>query len=641
MSVSMNIGQHEFHNEASGFNALRFSCNRLQTLPLTRKKTARSFSSPTRKSHLFQPLSFVPLLPTKSDIMPTKDVIAAYWKNLYPASTIGKLYGFLIEIEKYRRAQPAAIQPDWYKDAVIYSLYVDLFNKDFSGLTEKLDYLDDLGVNCLWLLPILDSPMRDAGFDIRNYDRIRADLLSLPETYQKREQEELFSNFLEEAHRRGIRVIFDIAINHTSDEHPWFLEAKKSPDNTYRNYYIWSKDTSLYGEARILFKGIEKSNWEPLGDWYYFHRFFNFQPDLNYKNPEVLLAMARHLLYWQSLGVDGFRADAIPYLWKEAHTHCENLPKTHTVVKFFRAILDYVNDGTLLLAEACQKPKEVVKYMGDGDECHAAYHFPLMPMMFKAIALGNGAPIKHTLSKEVTPEIPKSAQWFTFLRLHDELSLERVYVSEEDRKFIHEKYCHNPQWDFRVGEGISARLSELFQQDVRKIGLAYSLMLTLTGNPVVYYGDEFGKLNDESYYQEQIRLTGKDDTRFLVRGKINWQQLEKDLKDENNFHAQVYQLIKSMLNTRREHAAFGRGKTDFTEVVSVDNLPVDSVLAYTRFTSDETLFIVNNLSGEPQQIKNPFVEKSLFVLNLNGFSYDETNDTLLLQPYGFVWFGIA
>ncbi len=573
--------------------------------------------------------------------MPSKDVIVAYWKNLYPAGTTGKLYGFLEEIEQYRRTQPAGIQPDWYKDAVIYSLYVDLFNNDFSGLTKKLDYLDDLGVNCLWLLPILDSPMRDAGFDIRNYDRIRADLLSLPEGFKKEEQEQLFGNFLKEAHSRGIRVIFDVAINHTSDEHPWFMEAKKSEDNPFRNYYIWSKDTSLYREARILFKGIEKSNWEPLGDRYYFHRFFNFQPDLNYKNPEVLLAMSRNLLYWQSLGVDGFRADAIPYLWKEPLTNCENLPKTHTVVKFFRAILDTVNEGTLLLAEACQKPKEVVKYMGDGDECHAAYHFPLMPMMFKAIAMGNGTPIKQTLSKEVTPEIPNSAQWFTFLRLHDELSLELVYVSEEDRKFIHENYCHNPKWDFRVGEGISARLSELFQQDVRKIGLAYSLMLTLTGNPVVYYGDEFGKLNDEAYYREQIQLTGKDDTRFLVRGKIDWQQLEKDLKDENNFHSQVYQLIKSMLNTRREHPAFGRGKTEFVEVVDADNNPDASVLAYTRLTSEETLFIVNNLSGKPKQIKNPFVEKNLFVLNLNGFSYDDANDTLLLEPNGFVWFGIG
>ena len=317
-----------------------------------------------------------------------KELLEKYWKELYPAAGLTQFHDFLNESEKYKTAKNLQ-DSDWYKDAVVYSLYVDLFNKDFSGLTDKLDYLEDLGVSCLWLLPILDSPMRDAGFDIRNYDRIRADLLGLPENFDKAEQEKIFGDFLAEAHRRGIRVIFDIAMNHTSDKHPWFQEAKKSEDNPYRNYYIWSKNPGLYSKARLLFKGIEDSNWEPLENtvWYYFHRFFSFQPDLNYKNPKVLLEMSRNLLYWQSLGVDGFRADAIPYLWKEEGTDCENRPKTHTIVKFFRAILDYVNPGSMLLAEACQKPKEVVKYMGDGDECHAAYHFPLMPMMFKSIAM--------------------------------------------------------------------------------------------------------------------------------------------------------------------------------------------------------------------------------------------------------------
>jgi len=263
------------------------------------------------------------------------------------------------------------IEEDWYKDAIVYALYVNLFNTDFNGLTEKLDYLKQLGVNCLWLLPILDSPMRDAGFDIKKYDRIRPDLLALPDDASREEQETVFSGFLNEAHSRGIRVIFDIAINHSSDQHPWFLESQKSEDNPFRDYYIWSKDRTLYGDARLLFKGIEGSNWEPLGDSNYFHRFFSFQPDLNYRNPDVLLAMSKNLLYWQQIGVDGFRADAIPYLWKEEGTNCENLPKTHTIVKFFRAILDYVQPGSLLLAEACQKPNEVVKYMGDGSIRHA------------------------------------------------------------------------------------------------------------------------------------------------------------------------------------------------------------------------------------------------------------------------------
>jgi maltose alpha-D-glucosyltransferase/alpha-amylase len=566
--------------------------------------------------------------------MELQDTIISLWKTLYPASNTEKLNTFLQKARHYRIDNRPNGNADWYKDAIVYSLYVDLFNKDFNGLIDKLDYLEDLGVNCLWLLPILDSPMRDAGFDIRNYDKIRADLLGLPEGYKKEEQEKIFGNFLKEAHSRGIRVIFDIAINHTSDQHPWFTEAKKSEDNPYRDYYIWSKDPSLYSEARILFKGIEKSNWEPLDNWYYFHRFFSFQPDLNYKNPDVLLAMTNNLLYWQSLGVDGFRADAIPYLWKEEGTDCENLPKTHIIVKFFRAVLDYINEGTLLLAEACQKPKEVVKYMGNGDECQAAYHFPLMPMMFKSIAMGNGEPVKQTLSPAVTPEIPEQAQWFTFLRLHDELSLELVYVSEEDRKYIHENYCHKPQWDFRVGEGISARLAELFQQDVDKIALAYSLMLTLTGSPVVYYGDEFGKLNDEDFYNEQIKLTGKDDTRFLVRGRIDWNTLNEFLKDENNFHTKVYKQIKSLLNTRKQYPAFGRGKTDFV------NTGNQSILAYLRIYKNEQIFVMNNLSDKNISTVNPFVEKNLFVLNQNGFLYDDENGKIILEPHGFVWFGI-
>jgi maltose alpha-D-glucosyltransferase/alpha-amylase len=533
------------------------------------------------------------------------------------------------------------MESDWYKDAIVYALYVNLFNEDFNGLTEKLDYLQDLGVNCLWLLPILDSPMRDAGFDIKKYDRIRPELLGLTNDSSKEEQEAVFGNFLEESHSRGIRVIFDIAINHSSDKHPWFLEAKKSADNPYRDYYIWTNDTLLYKDARLLFKGIEDSNWEPNGDeWNYFHRFFSFQPDLNYKNPDVLLAMSKNLLYWQEMGVDGFRADAIPYLWKEEGTNCENLPKTHIIVKFFRAILDYVNPGTLLLAEACQKPNEVVKYMGDGDECHAAYHFPLMPMMFKAIAMEDGRPIKQTLSPDVTPEIPESSQWLSFLRVHDELSLELVYVTEEDRKFIHDNYCHQPEWDFRIGEGISARLSELMQRDERKIALAYSLMLTLTGTPVVYYGDEFGKWNDEKYYAEQIKLTGKDDTRFLVRGRIDWNKLQENLKDEENFHSRVFNLISNMLNTRKDEKVFGRGKTVFIHAETVSGQPSEKVLAYTRNYKGEKLLLIHNLSSGPLHIKNPYPDNDMMLLFPNGFSVDDTNSSLHFEAYGFVWLRI-
>lgn len=566
--------------------------------------------------------------------MNNRELLARYWRILYPDKGTEELDNYLAELPKYESLQNQDLAPDWYKDAIIYTLYVDLFNENFNGLIDRLDYLQELGVSCLWLLPILDSPMRDAGFDVRNYDRVRGDLLGLADGFDKAEQKEVFGHFLQEAHKHGIRVIFDVAINHCSDENPWFVEAKKSEDNPYRDYFIWSKDTSLYGDARIIFKGIEESNWEPAENgWNYFHRFFNFQPDLNYKNPQVLLDMTSNLLYWQSMGVDGFRADAIPYLWKEEGTTCENQNNTHIIVKFFRAMLDHVKPGSLLLAEACQRPKTVVEYLGDGDECHAAYHFPLMPMIYKSIAAENNEPIKNTLSTAVTPEIPENAQWFTFLRVHDELSLELVYVSEEDRKFIHENYCHEPEWDFRVGEGISARLSELMKRDVQKIGLAYSLMLTLTGTPVVYYGDEFGKLNDQKYYQEQIKIIGKDDTRFLVRGRIDWDKVDKDLADDDNFHSKVFKMISAMLNARKSMKVFGRGATHFIDSPK-------ELLAYERVMPDQTVIVVNNLSSSPQVFDHPVPEKNLVILHAEEFKMDDDMHSMKFGPHGFAWFAL-
>ncbi len=565
--------------------------------------------------------------------MDDKSLLYYYWGQLYPETSTSKLDNFIAALKKSSTNKQAS---DWYKDAIVYALYVDLYNEDFNGLSDKLDYIQKLGVNCLWLLPILKSPMRDAGFDISKYDRIRPGLLGLSDESTKEEQEIVFGSFLTEAHARGIRVIFDVAINHSSDQHPWFLESKKTENNEFSDFYIWRDKPNEYLDARLLFKGIEDSNWEKLGDRYCFHRFFSFQPDLNYRNPDVLLAMSRNLLYWQSVGVDGFRADAIPYLWKEDGTSCENLDLTHVIVKFFRAILDYVNPGSLLLAEACQKPYEVVKYLGNNDECHAAYHFPLMPMMFKAIAQGNSQPIKHTLSRSVTPAIGNKNQWFTFLRVHDELSLELVYVSEEDRAFIHGSYCHKPEWDFRVGEGISARLSELMEKDVNKIALSYSIMLTLLGTPVVYYGDEFGKLNDSDFYKEQIQLTGKDDTRFLVRGRINWEQLESDLRQPDNFHTEVFNTISGLLNTRKEHKVFGRGELDFVDVRNQGNEVPHQILAYLRTYENEKVLVINNLSSEKQVIRNPLEESNLALLTMNGFTMDD--ESMVFQPRGFAWF---
>jgi maltose alpha-D-glucosyltransferase/alpha-amylase len=528
--------------------------------------------------------------------------LKSLWKQLYGNTYEHELSNFIHYIKNFKNNLNISPQPsEWYKDAIVYSLYVDLFNENFVGLRQRLDYIQKLGVNCLWLLPVLDSPMRDAGFDIRNYKKIREELLGLSPEASEEERMTVFKEFIEDAHQRNIRIIFDIAMNHTSEEHPWFVEAKKGKSNPFRDFYIWSANTDLYKDARIIFKGMETSNWEPADDEYFFHRFFSFQPDLNYRNPQVLIEMAKNLLFWLEKGVDGFRADAIPYLWKEDGTNCENLPQTHTIVKFFRATLDFVQPHTLLLAEACQKPIEVVKYFGDGDECNAGYHFPLMPQIYKALALENGEPILYTLSKQVTPEIPDNAQWFTFLRCHDELSLELVYVTEQDRALIHQNYCHNPQWDFRKGEGISARLAELMKRNPDKIALAYSIMLTLPGTPIIYYGDEYGKLNDQAYYEEQIRKTKKDDTRFLVRGKIDWETLENDLETPNSFASQVFHKISKMVNIRKDIKAFGRGQIEWLEALKPDGTKNNSLLVYIRKTNEERFLIIQNLSSSKQE----------------------------------------
>ncbi len=553
--------------------------------------------------------------------------LKSIWTQLYKDKNLNNLDIFIDELNQFKKDNTIPIlEEEWYKDVTVYSIYVDLFNKDFQGLEDKLDYLKELGVSCLWLLPILDSPGRDAGFDIKDYKKIRPDLLNyMP-------QNEVFDRFLNKAHNMGIKVLFDIAINHTSEEHPWFVEAKKSTDNPYRDYYIWNKDDKKYQDARIIFYGLEENNWKKEGDEYFFHRFFDFQPDLNFRNPEVLIEMSRNFLFWLKKGVDGFRADAIPYLWKEEGTDCENHPMTHAVVKFFRAVIDYVRPNTLLLAEACQKPKEVVKYFGDGDECHAGYHFPLMPQIFKAMQSESSLPITATLSKEITPEIPIQSQWFTFLRCHDELSLELVYVSEEDRKYIHESYCKQEQWDFRLGQGISSRLAELMDNDPNKIGLIYSVMLTLPGTPVVYYGDEFGKQNDIAFYEEQIKLTGKDDTRFLVRGRVDWDELENQLKNPNSLSSQVYNKLSTMLKIRSQHKAFGRGNIQWLEAGENQN----NILMYLRTYGDDKLLIIHNLSKSKQQISiSNSIEKELLS---NNVQWDSQKNELAMDALSYIWF---
>jgi len=551
------------------------------------------------------------------------------WNELYPQFPVSMLDELMQEVKEFKQKFPRQIDDkEWYKDAVVYSLYVDLFNGTFAGLIDKLSYLQSLGVNCLWLLPILDSPMRDGGFDIRRYDRVRRDLLGLSETATDAEQQAAFKHFLDEAHKRNIRVIFDIAMNHVSDEHEWFKQAKLSKDNPYRDYFIWNKDTNLYKETRLLFKGMVNSNWEKCGDEYFFHRFYEFQPDLNYRNPKVPLAMVRHLMYWLSQDVDGFRADAIPFIWKEDGTNCENLEGTHTIIKFYRAILDIMRPGTLLLAEACQPPVDVVKYFGDQDECHAAYHFPLMPMIYKSIATQNREPIIDILKPENTPSIAPRNQWFTFLRNHDELTLEMV--SAEDRKIINDYYKHDQRWDFRVGEGIASRLSELMQRNPQKIALAYSIMFTLPGTPIVYYGDEFGRLNDEKFYYETGKMTGYFDARFFVRGKVDWTEVEKELSNADSFSSVMLKTTKSLIDVRNKTKAFGRGTMEWVDVKAKE------ILAFYRQFNNEKVLVLNNLSDKPVVCELPDsvskIDKDAF-----GQKLSIINCQLTINPYQYFW----
>lgn len=559
------------------------------------------------------------------------------WHDLYTDQD-EKLAAFLQELQQTKHEHfPKERESDisWYKDAIVYSTYADLFNRDLDGLKGKLPYLQELGITCLWLLPILESPMKDAGFDISNFEEVRSSILGLPESASKEEKDRIFADFLREAHERGIRLIFDIAINHTSVEHPWFQEARLSKESPKRDYYIWSNTPQRFPKARLLMKGMEDSNWawDEVAGQYYLHRFFKIQPDLNYHTPEVLVEMTKMLIGWKIKGVDGIRADAVPFLWKVDGTTCESLPQVHTIVKFFRVALDYLEPGTLILAEACQPPKEVVTYFGDGDECQGAYHFPVMPRIYRALAEEKADAIEMVMDPQVTPAIPEDSQWFMFLRCHDELSLEMV--TPEEREFVFNHYTKDPRWNYRQGEGISARLADLFDQDLRKILLAYSIMFTLPGTPIIYYGDEFAKPNDEAFYEEMYQHSGYPDSRYFVRGRIDWEQVEGDLQNPETLSYQVYHALKTMINARKEHPAFSRGSLEFIHSPNENGQVNAHILAYRRVVGTEQCLIIHNLSDREQQVilaerikkAKDFLDQELVL----------QNDELIIAAYSFYW----
>src|SRR5580704_1045115 len=382
--------------------------------------------------------------------------------------------------------------PLWYKDAVIYEVHVRAFFDgsgdgmgDFAGLTQKLDYLLDLGVTAVWVLPFCPSPWRDDGYDISDYTNVHPAYGTLRD----------FQNFLREAHARGLRVITELVLNHTSDQHVWFQRSRRgAPGSRWRNFYVWSDSPERYSDARIIFKDFETSNWtwDPVAKAYFWHRFYSHQPDLNFDNPEVHTALLNALDFWFDMGVDGLRLDAVPYLYEREGTNCENLPETHTFLKDLRAHVDSRHTGKMLLAEANQWPEDAIAYFGAGDECHMALHFPLMPRLFMSTRMEDRYPVTEIL--QLTPSIPDSCQWALFLRNHDELTLEMV--TDEERDYMYRVYAQDR--NMRINLGIRRRLAPLLENNRSRIELMNALLFSLPGTPVIYYGDEIG-MGDNFY----------------------------------------------------------------------------------------------------------------------------------------------
>lgn len=488
----------------------------------------------------------------------------------------------------------------WYKDAVFYEIYVRAFadsngdgQGDLCGLISRLDYLQDLGVNCIWLLPICESPLVDDGYDVSDYNRVLPEYGTIDD----------FRRLVDAAHSRGIRVITDMVLNHTSDQHPWFVNSRSARNSDRRDFYIWSPTDQRFQQARIIFVDSQQSNWQfdPRSGEYYFHRFYPQQPDLNYDNPVVQHAMMDILKFWLELGIDGFRCDAVPYLFKREGTNCENLPETHAYLKRVRKFVSDRYRGRLLLAEANQWPEHAVAYFGNSDEFQMAFHFPLMPRIFMALRKGDRDPITRILER--TPRIPENCQWCTFLRNHDELSLEMVTPGE--REWMWKQYA--PKARMRLNLGIRRRLAPLLDNDPAKIALAFSLLFTLPGSPIIYYGDEIGMgddiwLKDRDGVRTPMQWTPGESAGFslapsmrlyspVIRGEpygCHRVNVEAGRADPGS----LFHLVRQQIAVRQKHRVFGRG--NFT-VLSPDN---KSVFAFLRQHDKELILAVHNLAGQ-------------------------------------------
>ncbi len=535
--------------------------------------------------------------------------------------------------------------PRWFKHAVFYEIHIRGFfdgnddgSGDFRGLTDKLDYLQWLGIDCIWLLPMYPSPLRDGGYDIADFFGIHPDYGTVDD----------FKSFVEAAHQRGMRVIADLVMNHTSSDHPWFQESRSSPDSPKRNWFVWSDTDERYRDARIIFIDSEVSNWtwDPVAGAYYWHRFFAHQPDLNYDNPEVQEAMLNVLRFWLDLGIDGFRLDAVPYLYEREGTNCENLPETHAYLRRVRAEIDARYPDRVLLAEANQWPEDVVHYFGEGDECHMAFHFPAMPRMFMALRREEAKPILEILDR--TPAIPDNCQWGLFLRNHDELTLEMV--TDDERDYMYEEYAKDPR--MKINLGIRRRLAPLLDAGRDEIELMHAILFSLPGAPVLYYGDEIGMgdnvyLGDRDGVRTPMQWTSDRNGGFsradfarlylppLMDPVYGFQavNVEAQLRTPTSMLRWLHRFI----GLRKEHPVFGLGTY---EPLRPEN---PRIFAHVRRYGEEVVFCVHNLARSAQAVELDLSEFEGYVpeemLGRTRFPRIGALPYLLtLAPRGWFWF---
>jgi maltose alpha-D-glucosyltransferase/alpha-amylase len=537
---------------------------------------------------------------------------------------------------------------DWYKDGIIYQTHVRAFFDsngdgigDFVGLSRKLDYLQDLGVDTIWLLPFYPSPLRDDGYDIADYTAVHPSYGTLAD----------FKAFLREAHRRGLRVITEMVINHTSDQHAWFQKSRRAkPGSPWRDFYVWSDTPDKYRDARIIFKDYETSNWtwDPVAKSYYWHRFFSHQPDLNFDNPAVHEALFKALDFWLNVGVDAFRLDAIPYLYEREGTTCENLPETHDYLKKLRKHIDEHYPGRMLLAEANQWPEDSLPYFGEGDECHMAFHFPVMPRMYMALAQEDRFPIIDIMAQ--TPAIPPSCQWALFLRNHDELTLEMV--TEEDRDYMWRVYAHDRQ--ARINLGIRRRLSPLMGNHRGRIHLMKGLLFSFPGTPIIYYGDEIGMgdniyLGDRNGVRTPMQWSADRNAGFsranpqslflpvIIDPQYHYEQV--NVESQQNSPYSLLWWMKRLISTRKRYKAFGRGTMEFLHPEN------RKILAFIRRYEEETILVVANLSRLVQCFELDLsAYKGMQLTELSGGThFPEVGDRpyfLNLGPFAFYWFAL-